>query len=291
MFPPSPPVSAEWAPVYIEPLHGSGERFVVAVVCRDSEGQGAAKLAVRLQVLSCMYGDQADQVMGLCELIVESFDDHLMTRGEMNSWIAPALNCYVGPIRLAYGDSLDSILNQGIRLTASLGESVVIDLPTQDIATDNSALQVDRFIQQIKATVRQRVSDFESRFNRTVSVRPGAEPTAIGYLGNKLAANFDVLVPGSTLSRKRHRAKAKLLDLQALKDQVDLAGRRETYELMLWVPQESTPLYSEADMKRSQSVFLELEEIGDKHQLRVEKMVSPEAAAARIFVAEGIGAN
>ena len=289
MFPSAPAVSAEWAPVYLEPLHGSGERFVVAVVCRDDGGRGVAKLAIRPSVLKCMYGEQAAHVLGLAELAIESFHDHLTGGGNLGTWTPPSKNCQMGVIRVAYGDSLESILNQGIRLTASLADDGSIELPTPDDNNEVSALQVDRFVQQVKATVKQRVQDFETRFNRTVMVRQGAEPTSIGYLGVQIAANFDVLIPGYALTRKRTRAKAKLLDLQALKDQVDLAGSRHAYELMLWVPSQSSPLYSEADFRRSESVFLELQEIGDKHSLRVEKMTSPEQAAQRIFSAEGIG--
>jgi len=289
MFPATPSLRAEWAPIYIEPLEGSGERFVVAVACRGESG-GAAKLAIRHAVLRCMYAEQGLQVLGLAELIVESLNDHLSAGGSIADWMTPATSCHVGPIRLAFGDSLESILNQGIRLTASLAEQAEVDPQAAEDAGESSAIQVDRFIQQVKATVRQRVQEFETRFKRTISVRFGAAPTEIGYLGERLAANFDILVPGVALSRKRTRAKAKLLDLQALKDQVDLIGNRNAYELMLWVPPANAPMYSDADMKRSEEVFVELQEIGDKHELRVEKMSSAEQAAARIFSAEGLSA-
>lgn len=241
-------------------------------------------------MLKCMYGDQSSQVLGIAELIVESVSDYIAEGGTLAEWLAPVSNCHIGPIRIALGDSLDSIASQGIKLTASLADQFALDASVQDDTSETSAVQVDRFIQQIKATVRQRTQEFDSRFKRTVSVRPGAEPTEIGYLGARLAANFDILVPGIALSRKRTRAKAKLLDLQALKDQVDLLGGRSFYELMLWVPPEASPIYSNSDLNRMESVFLELQEIGDKHDLRVEKMASPEQAAQRIFSAEGIAA-
>lgn len=287
LFPVAPSVHAEWAAVYFEPLMGSGERLVVAVVCRDSEGRGAAKIAFKNNVIKCMYQDQSERVMGLLHLVVESFDEHVLSGRTLKEWASPLASCFVGPVRVALGDSLESILNQGIRLTSSLAGDVEIEGNVQEDGGD-SILVVERFVQQIKASVRQRVQDFESRFNRTVVVRQGAEPTAIGYLGVRLAANFDMLVPGISLTRKRTRAKAKLLDLQALKDQVDLLGGRNFYELLLWTPPNSSPMYSEADFRRSESVFLELQEIGDKHDLRVEKISSAEEAARRIFVAEGI---
>lgn len=289
MFPNSPSLRAEWAPIYLEPLEGSGERFVVAVACRGDSG-GAAKVAIRHAVLKCMYGEQGQQVLGLAELVVESLNEHLNSGGSIADWMAPAASCYVGPVRLAFGDSLESVLNQGIRLTASLTEQVEVNLQAADETGESSALQVDRFILQVKTTVRERVQDFETRFKRTVSVRLGAQPTEIGYLGERLAANFDVLIPGTALGHKRTRAKAKLLDLQALKDQVDLVSNRQAYELMLLVPPANSPMYSDSDLRRSDAVFLELQEIGDKHELRVEKMDTPAVAAARILRAEGLGA-
>jgi len=288
MFPTTPPIKAEWAPLYVEPLHGSGERFVVAVVCCDDAGRGDARVAIRPSVLKCMYGDQGGQVLGLADLAVESFHDHIFSGGGLGTWTPPSKNCYLGLVRLAYGESLDSILNQGIALTASLSEGIPSEPVTDGDESEPSSLHVDRFLQQIKAVVKERTSEFESRFNRTVTVRAGAEPTSIGYLGVNLAANFDVLVPGTALTRRRTRSKAKLLDLQALKDQVDLVGGRAAYELMLWVPSTDSPMYSNADFRRSESVFLELQEIGDKHNLRVEKLSSAEDAAKRIFSAEGM---
>lgn len=291
MFPSTPSLQAEWAPLYIEPLHGSGERFVVAVVCCDDTGRGDAKVAVRPTVLKCMYGDQGGQVLGLADLAIESFHDHVFSGGKLGTWLPPSKNCHLGLVRIAYGESLGSILNQGIALTASLASGVSSELAAEGEEPETSSLHVDRFLQMIKATVRERVAEFESRFNQTVTVRSGAEPTSIGYLGVNLAANFDVLIPGQALTKRRTRAKAKLLDLQALKDQVDLVGGRTAYELMLWVPSTDSPMYSSVDFRRSESIFVELQEIGDKHNLRVEKLSSADDAARRIFSAEGMDAS
>jgi hypothetical protein len=289
MFPSVPPTTAEWAPVYLEPLHGSGERIVVAVVCVDANNRGASRVAASPRVWKCMYGEQAQRVAGLAALILESFEDHVAAKGTLGQWLLPSQNCSLGPIRLAHGITLEAIVEQGIRLTSSLSTPDELKSAIVEESAETSLVQVERFIQRVKEATLIRASEFEQRFNRTVSVVSGAEPTSIGYIGIEMAANFDVLMPGRhSLPRKRTRAKAKLLDLQALRDQVDLLGGRQSYELLLWVPPENSPQFSDADLKRSEQVFLELEEIADKHQLRVEKMFSAEDAAKRILFVEGV---
>lgn len=283
-FPPVPGLSAEWAPVYLEPLQGSGERIVVAVVGVDSDGRSAAHIAVPPRAWKCLYGNEAHRIIGLAELVVESFEDHAASDASLASWPLPSPSCHLGLIRVGLGGSLAEILAQGVRLTSSMFDPSTIDA-VHAAGDVPSSLDVERFVQRIKDITMSRAGDFEARFRQSISVGEGAKRTEIGYIGIQIAANFEVLRPSiSALERRRTRAKAKLLDLQALRDQKDLLVGRSSYELMLWVP----PGFSKEELARSEQVFLELRDIGDNHDLRVERMASPEAAAERILIAEGI---
>jgi hypothetical protein len=121
-----------------------------------------------------------------------------------------------------------------------------------------------------------------------VSIKSGASPTRIGYLGEKIAANFDALIPGTNFTSRRHRSKSRLVDLQILQDQVDVMYKRASYELILWVPPRNSPAYPPKQLEAARAALLELEEFGDKHQLRVVGLDTPDEAADRILKAEEV---
>ncbi|WP_245357253.1 hypothetical protein [Stenotrophomonas rhizophila] len=148
-----------------------------------------------------------------------------------------------------------------------------------------SAMDADQWLFQIRAEVINSNPAFEARFNREVRVKPGASPTRVGYLGERMAANFDALLP-SNMTMRRQRAKSKLMDLQALRRQDQLLNTRHTYELMLWLPHGSMPEFTEQQIDQAHSAFLELEEFADREDLRVCSMYEPVQAAARILQAE-----
>lgn len=287
IFPAAPDHKAIWAPIYLEPMHGSGERIVAAVAAVDVVGAFHVELTLRAKTLRCMYGgDRAEVVMGIAELIQEALQDHLAMGGTLENWVAPVRSCFVGPLRNAIGQDLEGIALRGATLTASLSGKGLGDLVQG--ADDFAAVapDVDRWLQQIRASVRQRSELLDARFNAEVRVKPGASPTRIGYLGDRIAANFDLLVPGPNLSTKRFRSKARLVDLQILKDQVDMFTHRTSYELMLWVPERNSPGFSPKYLEATHAALSELEEFGDKHELRVRALHHADEAADRILSLE-----
>lgn len=286
IFPPAHDHKAEWAPVYLEPMHGSGERFVAVVVAQDAAGAFHVDLALRAKTLRCMYGDRGELVMSIAELVQETLQDHLAMGGTLRNWVPPVRSCFMGPLRNAVGPDLPGIAARAATLTASLSGRGLDDVVpvAEDLAS--VAPDVDRWLQQIRMSVRDRSSALDARFNAEVRVKAGASATRIGYLGDRIAANFDLLVPGPSLSTKRFRSKARLVDLQILKDQVDMFSHRASYELMLWVPEKNSPAYSQKQLDAAHEALSELEEFGDKHELRVCALSNADAAADRILALE-----
>ena len=282
-FPEVPQSRAEWAPVYIEPMLGSGERITALIVARMDNGSSLVELSLRAKVLTCMYGDQGAKILGVAKFLKDSLDEHLAIGRQLSEWIPPAANCYVGVIRIALGGQLEDVVRRAARLTASTSGADLIEVEGDEIVA--AAPEVDQWMQTIRGIVTDKSRHLGEYFNQEVSIRPGAMPTRIGYLGERIAANFDALVPGNNLSNKRNRSKARLVDLQILQDQVDLI-KRSSYELMLWVPARSAPNYSEKAIASAYAALLELEEFGDKHHLRVVGLTDPQAAADRILTME-----
>lgn len=285
IFPDSGGASVRWAPVYIEPMIGSGEQLTACVVVVADSGAFSVDVALRAKALKCMYGDQAEVLLAVVDLIQISIQDHLALGGALSEWVSPIRNSVLGPIRPAVGADITEVSHRAMRLVASLSEVFEGDGAAVPDTTANTP-DVDRWLQQIRASVRDRSERLDVRFNGEVFIRPGASPTKIGYLGDRIAANFDTLVPGSNLSNRRIRAKARLVDLQILRDQVDIIMPRTSYELMLWVPEKHSPGFSQRSLDATFAALSELEEFGDKHELRVLALRAPEDAASRILELE-----
>lgn len=289
-FPPLPAITAQWAPVYLEPLPGSGERITVGVVAYAGPDKEHHVLpTLREAAARCMYGEHASQIVGLAGLALADLESHFKNGVGLNDW-NPALRSSIslGPISTGYGDSAEDVARSGAQLASSLYWSKPIrdsSAPDHDAAPDPDA---DEWIRQIKnATIAMR-QEFGVRFLKRISLTAKAPPTRIGYYGSRLAAQFGRLVPGRGLSLSQNRAKAYLTDLQILRDnerKSDIAPR-PYYELLLWTPPAGSPQYSADQHEEAQGAFKELEGFGDLHDLRVEAMHTAEAARARILHAE-----
>lgn len=284
-FPPVGDRATSWAPVYLEPMAGSGERLTALVVARDLGGRWHVEQAIREQAFRCMYGDRGDQFLGVVLLVQESLQDHLAMGGEISDWEAPITSCYLGPLRQAIGESVEQVVARATRLVASLASDSAVG-PEVAEKREDDAPAAERWTREVRHAVVERRQAFDARFNGEVTIRTGASPTKIGYLGENIAANFDALVPGSNLTNRRHRSKSRLIDLQILKD-IDRLILRNSYELLLWVPPKNSIAYSERQLAGAYAVLAELEEFGDKHELRVRSLESADAAADVILAAEG----
>lgn len=286
MFPAVPELRASWAPVFVEPMEGSGERITIAVVAVDGLGAFYVHPTLSLRAMNCMYGQAATVFEGVVELAIEVLQGHLATGGSLADWLPPFRTCHLGAVRKAVGSDLEHVALSGVALTSSLFGSEMAEAAKRSGDTGEVGPDVDRWLQQIRDRVRAQTPHLDARFNGEVVVKPGATPTRIGYLGERIAANFDMLVPGPNLSNKRFRAKSRLVDLQILKDQKDMFARRNAYELMLWIPEKDSPGYSQRQLDTAHSALSEIEAFADEHELRVRPFHRADEAAQRILEAE-----
>jgi len=146
-------------------------------------------------------------------------------------------------------------------------------------------VEVERWLNQIRYAVLQKNADIPGRFNYELKRHDGIS-TRLGYVGSRIVANFDALVPGANLSRKRQHAKARLLDLQIVRDFDSHMFGARAYELMLWLPTIESVEYSDKMIGASNSAFAELEEFGGKHDIKVRGFNRADEAAEIILHAE-----
>lgn len=282
-FPMAPSGTFAWAPIFLEPMVGSGERIAFAVAAYCSEQGGFVQRTISEATLQCMYGNQSAAIGGLMAFAVESVQEHFSSGEPLENWSSPFAGCMLGPVRTALASSAEQAARMGGQLIASLWKSS--PLQVQALPDPRSTMDTDQWTALIRAEVLGSNPALEARFNHEVRVKHGASPTRIGYLGERIAANFDALV-ASNMTIRRQRAKSKLMDLQALRQHDRLLNTRHSYELMLWVPPANSSDYSLHQIDVARSVFLELEEFADRENLRVRDFNDPSRAAAIILHAE-----
>lgn len=276
----------QWLPVYVEPVAGSGERLTVAVAAQTVHGAWAVQRTLDAHAARCMYGPYADNVCGFIDLIESSLVAHLRARAPLADWRAPlADGVFIGPLSDAYDDNPNVIASVGATLTSSIAARRVTLADTNVSAAPERG---DEWTHQIRDAVIARRVDWAIRFNRPVVLRAGAPVTHIGYLGNRLAAQFGRLVPGRGLIQSRRAAKSYVTDLQLLRDreQHEALIQRPYYELMLWLPDANNLAFSATERDEALAAHAELEAFGANHALRVVALHDGTAAAERILRVE-----
>lgn len=125
-FPPrNRQVEANWMPLYIEPMIGSGERLAIGVAVA-SQSEFLVVPVATLNRLRCVYGDDNDAIVFAAESAIDSITQSLTENGigGLNDWSAPFEGILTGSVRVGAGESLEAIARQGIMLCSSLVEKL-----------------------------------------------------------------------------------------------------------------------------------------------------------------------
>lgn len=245
-FPPrNDRVRAQWRPIYIEPMIGSGGRLTIGVAAVTERESRVAEV-VAIDKLKCLYGEANE---GLVFAARESLRDlrNLLAHGGfgvLSTWQAPFSGITLGDTRVSKGATLDEITVSALRMCSSLP----VETPRQaayeeidDLAERTGSQQ--RLLRMVRDYVRGECPGLDRAFSRKIGV--GRRQPVIGFFGSRIAANFALLAPLG-LSRELPIAKAKILDLQLARERAANLGPQQ-YELLVYVAGTVTgPLYSDA---------------------------------------------
>src|SRR5262245_38480909 len=105
-------VEGKWAPLMFEPIFGSGERFIVAVVA-VLDGDVHIKSAPALERFTCLYGSASTDILLAIQITI---DDLKLRAGKLGSAIldnseVATRNACLGKHRLGNGQSVDEVLD------------------------------------------------------------------------------------------------------------------------------------------------------------------------------------
>lgn len=132
--PPRSEIRASWAPVYFEPIMGSGERFGVGIAV-VGELDFVVLTAPGLSKLDLLYGSSGSDVVFMVNAALEGLSSDLAERG-VAALTAPrpgAAGLHIGPVRDGAGPTLIAIAEEWLPLFSSFtADAVVLDAQKAD---------------------------------------------------------------------------------------------------------------------------------------------------------------
>lgn len=226
-----PLVRAQFAPVFWEPLPGSGERVAaIILVAPDIESSAllapAAHVVLNARRLRAMLGAQrGDSALGILNETARFMTERLAA-GEDIQQCKPLFRHFtVGPVRQVRGFTPEQALDAAVQSVAAFGtaEDIIEDM----ITTPNSATVTTReFLQRVQVAFAPADDDRRKRFGRQVSTKVG--DFTIDYVPLR---NFVQFATAPVTERQepymRREAEAKILELITVK---------QTFEEMLTAP-------------------------------------------------------
>lgn len=278
LFPAEPKFSGTWQTLYLEPIVGSGERISVAAVAVGSNNEYRIIQAIRSELLECLYGAQSQNMQGMIDWLIESASNELKSNRSLEEWVAPFDGVSVGSLHPAADDSIEGILRQAIRFTASLSTLAL------DAEREEDELQPKRYSEQWATSVFDEINIINPHlskfFKRRLKISESNVLTSFGFMNDKYVSNFGLLVP-TRLSISLNNVKAKLFDLEALKKSPTLI-KPQKYEIVIGTPAFSDPTLTDKSAKRLRETIDMITEVAASENIELFRAESAKEAAIHI---------
>ncbi|MBZ4194173.1 MAG: hypothetical protein LAE24_07700 [Candidatus Contendobacter sp.] len=270
VFPALPAQAFQGAPIYLEPMMGSGECLTVLVAVAGAAGMRVIP-AIRPVAIRAMYGVKSGHFNGLVSLLQESLHDHLEKWRSFDGWRSPLVGARVGDVRPLLADDVDHALRQLILLHASLS---AVDDADDDQETSTEEPLDAHWWKDIKSAVVARRPALATGFHVQIDGQIEGYRFRLGFFAHGLVAHFGLARP-DRLSSDSRDLKAKLWELQTVQ-----TGRLDIREasLVLCAPMPS-PLYGVRQLASARALISEIQQEAVDRHLSLHSVTTTEEAA------------
>lgn len=284
-FPALPEYSAKACPIFIEPIVGSGERICMGIVAVGNDGNHIVVRTIKEDTATCMLGAASYKLLNLVDIALTSLNNFASQHKNISDWQSPVPGVTTGSIITGRVNDLTMMVRTVARNHAFL--SAMSDFTAADESIAEESPATDRWATMVKEATTLLRPNLGAAFNRQLKLTSKGT-TRFDFVGQNLAAQLGRIIPGHAISGLVKTAKAKLWDLETLREhnEQQLFNSNHAYELILYRPRDNDPTYSEKEIGRLNEALVELEETGDKQALRVIQAYSADEAAHRIVRAE-----
>lgn len=292
-------IRALWAPILLEPISGSHERFVIGVAAANQAGFHV-EVANALDRLNCFYGADADAIRRAISLAEKCLREDLARRSveALRAPDAPISGVYLGECREVEGRSLEGVAQGWMASLSSLYDPArgrdmrslthsvaMLEEVADDLeggrTGDRLPFLVCDYVKELRAGYGKYFSS-DLRNGAGKRVKGGSHRILIDYAGPRLVANFGTLKAGSITSSV-HLIKRRLWDLKVERDREPNEALARVHEMILQRPPKDDPQVSTRQQASIDAALNDLEEQADQEKLHLLALDSVSAIGQRIM--------
>ena len=253
VFPELPQFSYQTAPLYLEPMLGSGERLaIVGVVVGENEF--LVEKLVTQETAQALYGKQGKNLIGFADLIIADLNNYLLN-ADIKDWQPCFDGVEIGKLQATFADHAKHALAQIAQLHASLCRlPALIALEDDDAEEEKKDTTLAAWVKQVQAQLIAGKPHLAHCFNVRETLSQG-DTVQLHYAYQQTAANIGLISPSSLKSRVDD-AKIKLWNLD------HLPGHYQDKRLILGIPHTDDPVM--ADNRVKEKVLSKIDALADE---------------------------
>tara|TARA_R110001583_G_scaffold155783_4_gene307447 strand:+ start:1774 stop:2700 length:927 start_codon:yes stop_codon:yes gene_type:complete len=272
-------------PIYLEPLVGSGERWTICIAIVGLNGQVKVINTINNITASKCFGSFGEGLFRIANETAANLKAWLNT-GTMNEWEPLFSETQRGDGRPIRAKDIDAAVRIATKTLAVFMAKTANEASNKDNSSDNRSAQWES---NVKEETLNKQPKLRGMFGRTIPIKHQAFQFSyrFGFVGGHAAVNF-ANFNTSNLAYAKSAAESDLMHLEQLRsynDDQELI-KHNTYELMIYTPINIRDVHTKADTGRILASIDSLVAFGDKHEISVINLHSPQDAAQRIIKRE-----
>ena len=287
----APPIRALAAPVYWEPLPGSGERVCAMILLAPDIGTSvvltpAAHVVISPRRLRQLLGaERGESACGILAYAAEFMTKRLHADSELSACTPPFTGFKVGTIKLVKGFTAEQVLDAAVHSMAVFGsaQDLIDENPTD---TGNSTATTREFLARVQTAFAPANDERRQRFLKRVQTI-GSDTVTIDYAHNGYLVQFaSVPTTERQWQNMRREGEAKMLQALTVRQIVKDLQTEKNFKPRLMV--NTSPLLTGnqpiTESKISRDGVAHYLAIAELHRFKLTKVSSHEEAVHALMI-------
>lgn len=275
-----PTFEAQWWPVQLETVPGSGERFTVAVIVRGKAGQATVRQAIAPSTLHSIFSEAGKGMQLIVGHTVLDLRQQLEMQVPVEALEIPFGNTEIGSARDCLARDLNEVFDIAMRLSTAFSLSA-FGVRTSEKADQEARRAFAEWAEKVRLQVvsAEWQDALKDAFNIPIKVS-SRKKLRIGFQYGSYVAQFGVLRAGRSVTADVRAIKLKLFDLDTLRREQLLPFRRA--EIVVGVQPESD-VYTKRQLEALAESWRYVEQEARARQVKAIQCVSAVEAAQHLY--------